>query len=468
MFVRSLRLSDFRSWRSLDLDLTPGVTVFSGPNGHGKTNIVEALGYLAHLSSHRVNQDSALVRDGQRQAVLSATAVNHGRELTAHLVVKAHGTNSAAVNRTACRSPRDLLGIVRTTLFAPEDLALVRGEPEQRRAFLDEITVARYPRLGGVRADYDRALRQRNALLRRSSMALRSGYMTEDGEAALATLDVWDAQLARLGGQIMSARMQVVHDISPHVAATYQRIAPESRPAHLAYTSTVDDALADLGIMLGSSAPDREPALVTPEIAEATLLGRFAERRDREIERGTTLTGPHRDDVVLMLGDRPAKGFASHGESWSYALTLRLAAFQLHRADGTEPVVILDDVFAELDRARRRHLVELAAEAEQVLITAAVDEDIPDELRAIATFHPVRARVTADGRISEIDPEEGPAEGLVEGPAERPGGTDGTDSARGADGAGGADRTEDDGGVDSADSTDGTTGTAGKEADDDA
>ncbi|HJC85838.1 MAG TPA: DNA replication/repair protein RecF [Candidatus Corynebacterium faecigallinarum] len=381
MYIRSLHLGDFRSWRQLDVELTPGITVFAGPNGNGKTNIIEALGYLAHLGSHRISSDAALVRQGQPSARISATAVNQGRELTAHLVLNAQGANQAAVNRTAVKNQRGIAGVVRTTLFAPEDLALVRGEPEQRRQFLDQTMIARYPRLAGVRSDYDKALRQRNALL-------RSG---DTDESALATLDVWDARLAHLGGQIMSARVQLVHDLAPHVADTYARLAPGSRPALISYTATV-----------GDHGGPGEPQLLDPDVAEALLLEGFATRRSQELDRGITLVGPHRDDMLLTLGTQPAKGFASHGESWSFALTLRLAAHRMHRADGTEPVVILDDVFAELDRTRRAALVELASDAEQVLITAAVGEDIPEALLEKATVHQVRATDTDDGRISEL------------------------------------------------------------------
>lgn len=403
MYVRQLQLEDFRSWKSLDLELTPGVTVFSGPNGHGKTNIVEAVGYLAHLGSHRVNSDSALVRENTNTAMISATAVNGTRQLTARMTLRGHGANKAHINRTTLATTRELLGIVRTTLFSPEDLALVRGEPEQRRQFLDTIMVARYPRLGAVKADYDKALKQRNALLRSHAMrSMVGGARTEEEEAALTTLDVWDSQLAALGGQLMSARIQIVHDLSPHFAETYQRLAPESRPAHLSYTSTIDEPLAQVDVHLGTSQPGEPTALLTPEVAEATLLQAFAAKRTQEIDRGTTLLGPHRDDVILMLGTQPAKGFASHGESWSVALSLRLGAFFMQRGDGTEPVVILDDVFAELDSSRRQALVSLISEAEQVLITAAVDQDIPDELKANAQVFSIRATDTADGRISEL------------------------------------------------------------------
>ena len=419
MYVSNLRLSNYRSWEELDLQLKPGITIFSGPNGHGKTNIVEALGYLAHLSSHRVNTDAALVRRGADLANVSATAVNNGRELTAHLAIRARGANRAHINRAAMNSPREILGVVRTTLFSPEDLALIRGEPEQRRHFLDTIMIARYPRLAAVKADYDKALRQRNALLRQSAFALRlvvgapkgashnlSEEIKTDAESALATLDVWDTQLAALGAQIMSARVQIVHDLAPHLQQTYQSLAPQSRPAHMAYTSTIDAELAELGIYLGTSEPDQPTALLSPEIAEATLLQVFAAKRSQEVERGTTLIGPHRDDLKLMLGQQPAKGYASHGESWSFALSLRLAAFFMQRGDGVEPVVILDDVFAELDSSRRHHLIDLISSAEQVLITAAVDEDIPEALRDVAkiyTIDELKASATDDPGATEVE-----------------------------------------------------------------
>jgi DNA replication and repair protein RecF len=397
MYIRSLHLGDFRSWQSLDLDLTPGVTVFAGSNGNGKTNIVEAVGYLAHLGSHRVSGDAPLVREGCSSARVSATAVNHGRELTAHLVINAHGANKAAVNRTALKNQRGLAGIVRTTMFAPEDLALVRGEPEQRRQFLDQVMIARYPRLAGVRSDYDRALRQRNALLR--SAGGPAGGRPD--ESALVTLDVWDARIAHLGGQIMSARMQLVHDLAPHVAEAYARLAPGSRPALIGYTSTVDSELQDAGVVAVPATA--EPGLLDPDVAEAVLLAALADRRTADLERRVTLSGPHRDDLLLVLGTQPAKGFASHGESWSFALTLRLASHRMQRADGTEPVVILDDVFAELDAARRKQLVVLAGEAEQVLITAAVADDIPTGLREVSEVHTVTTETTDGRRVSVLD-----------------------------------------------------------------
>lgn len=385
MYVRHLHLRDFRSWPELDVELRPGVTIFVGRNGFGKTNIVEAIGYLAHLGSHRVSHDSPLVRAGADDARISATAVNDGRELTAHLLLKPHRANQAQLNRTKLKSPREILGVVKTVLFAPEDLALVRGEPAERRRYLDQILATRQPRLAGVKADYDRVLKQRNALLKSASAALRRGYGDAEGGAALATLDVWDAQLASLGGQLIAHRIALAAELQEFVAAAYHQIAPESRPASLSYKSSVPSAGAD------------------PEVNEALMLSELAAQRTREIERGLSLVGPHRDDLELMLGDQPAKGFASHGETWTYALSLRIAEFNLLRADGTDPILILDDVFAELDAKRRRALVDIAVDVEQVLITAAVDGDLPDNLGEVSVHRVTVADLPEGGRVSVLE-----------------------------------------------------------------
>ena len=381
MYIRDLDVRDFRSWPELNLELKPGISLFVGRNGFGKTNIVEAIGYAAHLSSHRVSHDAPLVRQGAQNARISATAVNQGRELTAHLLIKPHAANQAQINRTRLKSPRELLGVVKTVLFSPEDLSLVRGEPATRRQYLDDIIASRTPRLAGVKADYDKVLKQRNALLKGASPSLRRGYSDSDGASALATLDVWDTQLASLGAQVIEARLALVDALRDLIPAAYSGLAPESRPASVEYKSTVDVS-------------DRE-------VIEAMMLTELAAVRQREIERGISLVGPHRDDLVLNLGQSPAKGFASHGETWSYSISLRLAEFNLLRQEGTDPILILDDVFAELDAKRRQKLVHLAAEAEQVLITAAVDEDLPGNLEPIERFN-VTVRDTDEGRISEI------------------------------------------------------------------
>ena len=370
MYLRELGLRDFRSWPELSLSLEPGVTVFSGRNGHGKTNIVESVIYSATLASHRVSSDVPLVRAGAANARISATTVNEGRELTTHLLISPREANQAQINRTRLKSPREILGVLRTVVFAPEDLALVAGEPAERRRFLDGLAAIRAPRFGGAKADYDKVLRQRNALLRTSNMALRRGYNDDDGASALSTLDAWDLQLARLGAQVVAGRMKLTNELAPQVHAAYASVAPESRPAQISYSSTLDRAVKEL-------AGDEE---ITAEILEAAFLTELSRRRREEIDRGTTLVGPHRDDLVLMLGEQPAKGYASHGETWSFALSLHLAEYALLSVDGSAPVLILDDVFAELDAKRRQRLVAVAEEAEQVLITAAVGDDLPENL----------------------------------------------------------------------------------------
>ena len=390
MYIRDLDVRDFRSWPELNLELKPGISLFVGRNGFGKTNIVEAIGYAAHLSSHRVSHDAPLVRQGAQNARISATAVNQGRELTAHLLIKPHAANQAQINRTRLKSPRELLGVLRTVMFSPEDLRLVGGEPAERRKFLDDLAALRTPRLGGARADYEKVLRQRNALLKSSNMALRRGYQDEDGASALSTLDVWDGQLAALGAQVVAGRMELVDTLAEPVAEAYRSVAPESRPASIAYASTLEGAVREL-----AGGPSRDSAVL-----EAAMLAELGRRRKEEIDRGVTLVGPHRDDLALMLGDQPAKGYASHGETWSYALALHLAEYQLLASEGTDPVLILDDVFAELDAKRRERLVHVAADAEQVLVTAAVGDDLPGNLDdAVAA----RYAVTMQDGVSAIE-----------------------------------------------------------------
>ncbi len=354
MYVRHLALRDFRSWAHLDLELAPGRTVFVGSNGFGKTNLVEALWYCATLGSHRVATDAPLIRAGADRAVVSAIVVNEGRELAVDIEIAAGRANKARLNRSPVRSTREVLGAVRAVLFAPEDLALVRGDPGERRRYLDELATVRRPTIAGVRADYDKVLRQRTALLKSAA-----GSRLRSDPGVLDTLDVWDGHLATHGAQLMAARIDLVNQLSPEVEKAYQVLAPSSHPAAIGYRT---------GIEYDSENTDD---------LEAALLAALARRRDAELERGMCLVGPHRDDLELRLGEQPAKGFASHGESWSFALALRLAAYELLRAEGSEPVLILDDVFAELDTARRSALAGVAAGAEQVLVTAAVGEDIP-------------------------------------------------------------------------------------------
>ena len=358
MYVRHLGLRDFRSWANVELELTPGRTVFVGSNGFGKTNLVEALWYSSTLGSHRVATDAPLIRVGAQRAVVSTIVVNEGRECAVDLEITAGRANKARLNRSPVRSPREIVGVLRAVLFAPEDLALVRGDPGDRRRYLDDLAAVRRPRVAGIRADYDKVLRQRTALLKSASGARFRG-----DRGALETLDVWDGHLATHGAELMSARMTLVNELAPEVQKSYQLLAPASRPASIAYHASIDIE------------PDRPDV----DILREALLEKMAARRDAELERGVCLVGPHRDDLELRLGDQPAKGFASHGESWSMALALRLAAYELLRADGSDPVLLLDDVFAELDTARRAALAAAASSAEQVLVTAAVVDDIPRE-----------------------------------------------------------------------------------------
>ena len=356
MYVRHLGLRDFRSWANVELELTPGRMVFVGPNGYGKTNLVEALWYSSTLGSHRVATDAPLVRVGAQRAVVSTIVVNDGRECAIDLEIAAGRGNKARLNRSPVRSPREVLGVLRAVLFAPEDLALVRGDPGDRRRYLDDLAAVRRPRVAAIRADYDKVLRQRTALLKSASGARFRG-----DRGALDTLDVWDGHLATHGAELMAARMTLVNELAPEVQKSYQLLAPASRPASISYRASIDV----------------EPDHVDVEALRVALLDKMAARRDAELERGVCLVGPHRDDLELRLGEQLAKGFASHGESWSLALALRLAAYELLRAEGSDPVLLLDDVFAELDTARREALAAAAASAEQVLVTAAVVDDVP-------------------------------------------------------------------------------------------
>jgi len=365
MYVRHVELVDFRSYPRVAVDFEAGPSVLVGPNGHGKTNLVEALGYLSTLGSHRVATDAPLVRAGAQRAVVRTAVISDARELVVEIEIVPGKANRARLNRSPVTRPRDVLGALRTVLFAPEDLALVRGDPAERRRFLDELLVSRFPRFAGVRADYDRVLKQRNALLRTAYLARKAGG---PGAAKdLGTLDVWDSHLARHGAELLVGRLDLVTALAPHVAKAYDAVAEGRSQVLMEYRS----GLAEDGAPVGA---DRQ-------VLEARLGAALAKARPAEIERGVTLTGPHRDELALGLGELPVKGYASHGESWSYALALRLAAYDLLRGEGAEPVLILDDVFAELDTRRRDCLAGLVESASQVLVTCAVAADVPEALR---------------------------------------------------------------------------------------
>lgn len=364
MFVDHLQLVDFRSYESVDVALGAGVEIFVGANGQGKTNLVEAIEYLSTLSSHRVSSDQPLIRLGAERAVIRArvqAGLDDPRQLQLEVEITLGKANRARLNRSPLRRARELVGVLRTVVFAPDDLAIVKGDPSERRRFLDDLVVSRWPRLSGVRADYERALRQRNTLLKSLSGRTRGMALPSDIDS---TLHVWDSHLAEAGGDLLQARLATLADLAPHVHKAYAEIAPTNNDATAEYKASID---------LGAGS-DRA------SLAEA-MLHAMADLRSEEIARGLSLVGPHRDDVTLTLGMLPARGYASHGESWSLALALKLGSFSLLRADGIEPVLVLDDVFAELDVTRRDRLATAVSGAEQLLVTAAVDADVPQLLR---------------------------------------------------------------------------------------
>jgi DNA replication and repair protein RecF len=420
VFVTHLNLVDFRSYPVVDVPLEPGVTVFTGANGQGKTNLVEAVEYLGTLGSHRVASEAPLVRFGAERARVRArvqAGTDDPRQLLLEIELIPGKANRASLNRSPLRRPRDLLGALRVVVFSPEDLAVVKGDPSSRRRFLDELLTSRWPRMAGVRADYDRVLKQRSTLLK--SLAGRGPR----GADAESTLGVWDEKLAQLGAEIVEARLATLADLVPLLQSAYADIAPtrnraearyqssslpdlsvthgvaepaaavpgpqpavtgvrdaSSRPQDVAETPTTGSPSQPAGREAGEAGEGRVAQRLTREEIAGLLLERMRQRRGEEIARGLSLVGPHRDDLVLTLSGLPARGYASHGESWSLALALRLAGFGVLREDGVEPVLILDDVFAELDEIRRERLAEVALTAEQVLITAAVGADVPGSI----------------------------------------------------------------------------------------
>ena len=383
MYLEKLSLTDFRSYAQVDLTFEPGVTVLVGFNGIGKTNLMEAIGYLATLSSHRVSSDAPLLRFGTERALIRAKLVRGEQSTVLELEINGNRANRGRINRSNPVRARDILGICQTVLFAPEDLALVKGDPSNRRRFLDELLVSLMPRHSATRSDYDRVLKQRNALLKSG----RAGKFTAGHEA---TLDVWDQHMARAGAELLHARLELVERIRPHLNKAYAELTDGSKEADAIYRSTLQDLLDDdgagAGYAAGPAAVGRVEDLRVLSVDELTerYVQAFAASRRKELERGISLVGPHRDDVELILGEAPAKGYASHGETWSMCLSLRLASYYVMlddaRTGGSAPILILDDVFAELDVQRRRKLAAIVSGAEQVLVTAAVDADIPEEL----------------------------------------------------------------------------------------
>ncbi len=396
MYLEKLSLTDFRSYAQVDLSLEPGVTVLVGSNGIGKTNLMEAIGYLATLNSHRVSTDAPLLRFGAERAMIRAKLVRGEQSTVLELEINAGRANRGRINRSNPVRARDLLGICQTVLFAPEDLALVKGDPSNRRRFLDELLVSLMPRHAATRSDYDRVLKQRNALLK----SARAGKFSTGHEA---TLDVWDQHMARAGAELLHARLELVDRLKPHLKNAYAQLTDGSKEAAAVYRSTLQDILDDDGAASSSAARLADGAAAAETTADAAAapaaedlrllsveqltdryIHAFAAARRKELERGISLVGPHRDELELVLGSAPAKGYASHGETWSMCLSLRLASYYVMlddaRTGGSPPILILDDVFAELDVQRRRKLAAIVSGAEQVLVTAAVEADIPAEL----------------------------------------------------------------------------------------
>ena len=350
MFLSYLQLTNFRSYENLELELKNGITTFVGSNGEGKTNIIEAVGFLAYLRSHRTSSDNPLIKLGNEKAYIRAKVSAAGREELLEVEINQGRANRARINQQPVRSTRELLGHLRAVLFTPEDLSLVKGDPTERRDYLDTLLISRNPRYAGVIADYEKALKQRNVLLKNRP---------HDRDLA-----PWDEHIARYGAQLISARLQLIEDLMPYVVDSYRSIS-EGDEISAIYKSAQE-------------LRSRESADLEREISEL-----IPNLRRAELERGVTLVGPHRDDLLLTLGPTPVKGYASQGESWSYALALRMGAYQLLSAEGLgesgQPILILDDVFAELDSLRRGALLSLIYSSDQVLVTAAVEEDLPKD-----------------------------------------------------------------------------------------
>jgi len=445
VYLTRLALTDFRSYESVDVPLAPGVTIFSGPNGEGKTNLVEAVGYVATLTSHRSAQDAPLIRAGAEQAIIRAAISTTPSDALVEIELNAGRANRVRLNRTPLTRPRDVLGVLRTVLFAPEDLALVKGDPGERRRFLDDLLVAMAPRYSAVRADYERVLKQRTALLKSAGPKGGRGQVKggqQSREAVTATLDVWDAHLARTGAELLVAREHLVQALRPHVERAYLAVAGDGRgPAEITYRRSFEapEEITASGRPAGAAgegrdgrtgegpdgATDDSPARRTGEgrdgatgagsagavgqshgdrvrAAEKSLRAALLEVRSSELDRGVCLAGPHRDELELSIRALPARGYASHGESWSLALALRLASFDLLRSGREDPVLILDDVFAELDAGRRERLAALVATAEQVLVTAAVPADVPEILTGARFTVVAGALVPADPRATAV------------------------------------------------------------------
>ena len=362
MLITNLNLNNYRSYTTLDLSLDPGVSIFVGKNGEGKTNIAEAVLYLTFLSSHRASGNTPLIKLGNQSAYIRAKVKYPEREILVELEINADKANRAKVNQNQVRSQKEIFGIVQTIYFSPEDLDIVRGDPSERRRFIDQLLTLRSPRIAGVISDYERAVKQRNSLLKT--------------RASADALNPWDKQVAELGGELITLRMLALDELKPIFNQVYKDIS-DTKPAEIVYKSSIEN-----------------PTLNQSENSEK-IMERLVNNRGAELDRGLTLTGPHRDDLLLILGDHAVKGYASHGESWSIALSLKLATYNLLKLDGLSPILILDDVFSELDEERRERLAEIAKSADQTIITVAVENDLPKSITG--TRYLVRA-----GAVSKL------------------------------------------------------------------
>jgi len=362
VLITNLNLNNYRSYTTLDLSLDPGISIFVGKNGEGKTNIAEAVLYLTFLSSHRASGNTPLIKLGNQSAYIRAKVKYPEREILVELEINSDKANRAKVNQNQVRSQKEIFGIVQTIYFSPEDLDIVRGDPSERRRFIDQLLTLRSPRIAGVISDYDRAVKQRNSLLKT--------------RASADALNPWDKQVAELGGELITLRMLALNELKPIFNQVYKDIS-DTKPAEIVYKSSIEN-----------------PTLNQSENSEK-IMERLVDNRGAELDRGLTLTGPHRDDLLLILGDHAVKGYASHGESWSIALSLKLATYNLLKSDGLSPILILDDVFSELDEERRERLAEIAKSADQTIITVAVENDLPKSITG--TKYLVRA-----GMVSKL------------------------------------------------------------------
>jgi DNA replication and repair protein RecF len=371
MHVKHLTLSNFRNYKTVELPLNQGINLLVGKNGQGKTNLAEAIFYAATLSSHRVSGYLPLIKQGESKAIIRILARFDDRENLLEIELNTQGSNRARINKGDASRVRDVLGYVNAVIFSPEDLDIVKRDPSNRRAFIDELIVQLTPRMAGVYSDYERVLKQRNTLL-------KSARNIPTGSSSLSTLDSWDQSLVRIGSEIISARFDITARLAPHLQEAYAAIADEKNDPSVKLRSSL------LSNDIESETSNEFLDTGNREEIENLFQQRLKDVRSKELERGVTLVGPHRDDLLLLLGTLPAKGYISHGESWSYALALKLASAELIRKEARagDPVLILDDVFAELDSTRRSRLASLVSHNEQVIITAAVAEDVPSELSA--------------------------------------------------------------------------------------